>query len=173
MKLLKMVDSKSANLVTDPLNQAILRELVAAPHAATDLAAQLKQPTLTTWRRMQKLEKANLIEHTQTQKVGNLEKKYYRATAAYYAPEQFFNFKPKNANLKEAFDIYQGIQNRMVAQLSAYNEIPEGAEPTDFSLFVNMLVFAEVCGRPEIQAKIVELKAKLVQFDPEQVKTVL
>jgi hypothetical protein len=169
MKLLKVLDAKTAPLVNNPLNQTILRELVTAPLSASDLATQLKLSTLTTWRHMQKLQKANLIEQTETKKVGNLEKKLYRATAAWYAPQQLFSFKPKDQNLQEAFDIYQGIQNRMVAQLSAYNEIPPDAEPTDFSLFVNMLVFAEVCGRPEIQAKIVELKEKLAQFDPEHI----
>jgi DNA-binding Lrp family transcriptional regulator len=164
MKLVKVLEPQAANLINDPLNQTILRELVAAPHSTSDLAAKLKLPTLPIWRRIQKLQKASLIEQVETQKVGNLEKKLYRSTAAWFAPQQLLNFKPKDPNLKEAFDIYQGIQNRMMAQLAVYNEIPKDAEPTDFSLFVNMLVFAEVCGRPEVQVKIVELKEKLAQF---------
>ena len=30
-----------------------------------------------------------------------------------------------------------------------------------------MKVFADICGKPEIQAKIVELKEKLAQFNPQ------
>ena len=55
---------------------------------------------------MQKLQKAKLIELTATQKVGNLEKKLYRSTATYFAPQQYFNFTPKDPSLNEAFEIY-------------------------------------------------------------------
>lgn len=170
MKLVKVLDPQTSNLVNDSLNQTILRELVTKPFSTSDLASKLKVPKLSIWRRIQKLQKADLIELADTQKVGNLEKKLYRAVAAWYTPQQLFNFKPKDVNLKEAFEIYQGIQNRMIAQVATYNEIPKNAEPVDFSLFVNMLVFAEVCGRPEVQAKIMELKERLAQFKLQQTK---
>jgi hypothetical protein len=172
MKLVKLLEKESTNLVTDPTNQVILRELVTAEHSISDLAEKIKLPTLNLWRRIQKLQKANLVEVTSTQKVGNLEKKFYRATAAWYTPQQYFNFKPKDPNLKEAFAIYTNIQTSMMARLSTFNEIPKAADPVDFSLFANMLVFAEVCGKPEVQQKIVNLKEMLSKFDLEQAKQV-
>ncbi len=165
MKLVKVLDQKTSPLVTDPTNQLILRELVTKEHAISDLAKKLNLPILTIWRRMQKLQKAELVEQTATQKVGNIEKKLYRSTAAWFAPQQYFNFKPKNPALAEAFDIYQGIQNSMMAVMSTYNEIPKNADPTDYSLFINMQVFADVCGKPAVQAKIVALKEKLAKFN--------
>ncbi|MGD6851542.1 MAG: hypothetical protein ACQCN6_05720, partial [Candidatus Bathyarchaeia archaeon] len=84
------------------------------------------------------------------------------------APQQYFNFKPKNPKLKEAYEIYTNIQNNMMAHLSTFNEVPKDADPIDFSLFANMLVFAEVCGKPEVQEKIVALKEMLTKFNLEQ-----
>ncbi len=166
--MVKVLDKESEKLVADPTNQAILKELVTAQHSISELSTQLNIPTLKLWRRIQKLQKANLVEVTSTQKVGNLEKKYYRSTATWFAPQQYFNFKPKNPKLKEAYEIYTNIQNNMMAHLSTFNEVPKDADPIDFSLFANMLVFAEVCGKPEVQEKIVALKEMLTKFNLEQ-----
>ncbi len=167
MKLIKVLDKDGANLVSDVTNQTILCELVTAEHSVSDLAEKLNLPTLNIWRRMQKMQKAKLIELTGSQKVGNLEKKLYRSTATYFAPQQYLNFTPKNPNLNEAFEIYNEIQRKMMTQSAAYGDIPKDADPIDYAFFVNMLVFAEVCGKPEVQAKIVELKEKLSKFNPQ------
>ena len=164
MKLLKVLDQESTNLVSDPINQVLLRELVNQQQSISDLAQKLDIPTLKIWRRMQKLLKANLIEQTGTEKKGNLEKKLYRATAAWYTPQQFLNSKPKDPNLKAAFEIYSEIQNSMMIKMGAYNEVPKDSDPIDYSMYVNMQVFAEVCGKPAVQTKIVELERNLSKF---------
>lgn len=166
MKLIKVLDQEGANLTSDPTNQTILRELVTAEQAVSDIAKKLDLPTLNVWRRMQKLEKAKLIELTGTQKVGNLEKKLYRSTATVFTPQQYFNFTPKDASLTEAFEIYNSIQHKMLSKAAAFGDIPKNADPVDYSFFINMLVFADVCGKPEVQAKIVELREKLSKFNP-------
>ncbi len=170
MKVVKVLDAANAKLVTDPLNQVLLRELVTGEHSVSDLAAQLNIPTLNIWRKIQKLQKAGLIEQTRIEKVGNIEKKLYRSTAAWFAPQQLFNFKPKDPNLKEAFEIYSNIQNSMMAVMSTYNEVPKDADPVDFSIFLNMQVFAQICSKPEVQAKICTLKEKLANFNQDGAK---
>lgn len=165
MKLIKFLDQEGQNLISDTTNLTILRELVTAEYSPSELAHKLNLPTLNVWRHMQKLEKAKLIERTSTQKVGNLEKKRYRSTATYFAPNQYFNFTPKDPSLTEAFTIYSSIQSKMITKAAAYGDIPKDADPVDFSFFVNMLVFADVCGEPGVQAKIVELKRKLERFN--------
>jgi DNA-binding Lrp family transcriptional regulator len=164
MKLVRFLDKTGQTLISDGTNITILRELVTAEYSPSELAAKLNLPTLNIWRRMQKLEKAKLIERTSTQKVGNLEKKRYRSTATYFAPNQYFNFTPKDPALTEAFSIYNSIQSKMMTKAAAYGDIPKDADPIDFSFFVNMLVFADVCGQPDVQAKIVELKDKLAKY---------
>jgi DNA-binding transcriptional ArsR family regulator len=109
MKLVKFLDREGQNLISDTTNLTILRELVTAEYSPSELAAKINLPTLNVWRHMQKLEKAHMIELTATQKVGNLEKKRYRSTAAYFAPNQYFNFTPKDPSLTEAFTIYNRI----------------------------------------------------------------
>lgn len=169
MKLIKFLDQEGQNLISDATNLTILRELVTAEYSPSELAQKLNLPTLNVWRHMQKLEKAQMIELTATQKVGNLEKKRYRSTAAYFAPTQYFNFTPKDPSLTEAFTIYNRIQSKMMAKAAAYGDIPKNTDPIDFSFFVNMLVFADVCGEPDVQAKIVELKKKLEKFNQKTV----
>ncbi len=165
MKLVKALDQKTMPIAMDSINQIILKELVNQDLAVSDLATKLNLPTLNIWRRIQKLIKTELIEQTQTQKVGNIEKKLYRAIAAWYAPQQIFNYKPKDPTLKEAFDIYQNIQNNMMLVMATFNDIPKNVDPIDYSLFINMQVFAEVCGKPEVQTKIVKLKENLAKFN--------
>jgi len=164
MKLMKVLGQEGANLVADPTNQIILRELVTAPHSISELAAQLKLPTLNIWRRMQKLKKANIVEVTEIQKVGNLEKKLYRSTATWFTPQQYFNFSAKDTNLKQAFEIYSDIQKSMMAKTLTFGDVPKDADPIDYSLYVNMQVFAEICGRPETQTKITKLEEALAKF---------
>jgi len=59
MKLIKFLDQKGTSLVSDPLNQTILKKLVASEQSISDLSIDLKQPTLKLWRRMQRLLAAN------------------------------------------------------------------------------------------------------------------
>ncbi len=164
MKLVKVLDKEGNHLVSDPTNQIILRELVTSEHSVSELAAQLNLPILNLWRRMQKLQKAGLVELTKTVKAGNIEKKFYRSTATWFTPKEYFNFKPKDPNLQEAFAIYTEIQKMLVENMATYSEIPNDADPIDFSLFANMQAFAEVCCKPTTQAKIVRLQQELKEF---------
>jgi hypothetical protein len=164
MKLMKVLDQEGTNLLSDTTNQTILRELVTSERSVSELAAQLNLPTLKLWRRIQKLLKANMVELTRTQKVGNLEKKLYRATATWFAPQQYFTFTPKDPRLKDAFKIYSEIQKEMMTKMSILGDVPKDDDPVDFSLFASMHVFAEVCGRADTHARIVELRKKLAGF---------
>jgi DNA-binding Lrp family transcriptional regulator len=164
MKLIKMLDQQSANLVTDDVNQIILKKLVNQQQSISELAKELDLPTLKLWRKIQKLQKAGLVEQTGAEKKNNLEIKLYRSTATYFAPQQFFNFKPKDPDIKAAFEIYSEIQGTMIAKTAPYNDIPKDADPTDYAIYVNMQIFADVCGKPEVQAKIAELAEKLAKY---------
>jgi hypothetical protein len=164
MKLIKFLDQKGTALVSDPLNLSILKNLVRSEHSISELSVKLDLPTLKLWRRMQKLLKANLVELTNTEKVGNLEKKLYRAVATNYVPQQYFDFKPKDANLQEALEIYSEIQKKLLAKFSAFGVIPEEVDPIDFAMFANMQAFAQVCSQNETQTKLAELQEKLVKF---------
>jgi len=164
MKVAKLLDAKATTLISDPLNQTILKNLVDSEYSVSELAAKLELPTLKLWRRMQQLLKASLVELSSSKKVGNLEKKLYRATATWYVPHQYFEFKPKDQNLQAAYSIYSDIQKSMMSVLSEFNEVPKGADPIDFSLFANMQAFVQVCGKSATQAKIEKLKQKLTLF---------
>jgi hypothetical protein len=167
MKLVKLLDQEGTTTVSDPINQAILKELVNHQQSISELAQKLNLPPLKLWRRMQKLLKTNLVELTGTEKIGNIEKKLYRATATWYAPQQYFDFKPKDPHLQEAFEIYSNIQRSLMIEVSTFGDIPKDADPIDFSLYANMQAFATVCGKPATQAKITELQQKLATFKKE------
>jgi hypothetical protein len=164
MKLIKFLDQKGTSLVSEPLNQTILKKLVASEQSISDLSAELKQPTIKLWRRMQRLLTANLVELTRTEKIGNIEKKLYRATATSYVPQKFLEFKPKDANLQEAFEIYSEIQKKIITDVSRFNEVPKATYPIDFALYASMQAFAQICREPATQAKLIQLEEKLAIY---------
>jgi hypothetical protein len=164
MKLFKMLDQEGNTLVSDPFNQTILKELVTKEQSISDLAEKLQLPTLKLWRRMQKLQKAALVEQVGAEKVGNLEKKLYRSTATTYVPMQYFNFQPKDANLKPAFELYSDIQKHLMVEVLKFGDVPKTADPIDYATYANMYAFAQVCGKSEIHEKIVELQKMLEKF---------
>jgi hypothetical protein len=167
MKLVKMLDQEGNKLVSDPFNQTILKELVTKEQSISELAEKLQMPTLKLWRRMQKLQAAQLVEQVGSEKVGNLEKKLYRSTATWFAPQQYFDFQPKDATLKAAFEIYSEIQKHLLIEISTFGDVPKTADPTDYATYANMYAFAQVCGKPEIQQKIIQLQKMLKKFpDP-------
>jgi len=165
MKLLKFLDQKGTVLVSDPLNQTILKNLVLSEYSVSELAKKLSMPTLKMWRRMQKLVRANLVEIARTACVGNMEKKMYRAVAAGFISEhQYFELKPKDSKLKDAFKIYSDIQIKIATKMSMFGDVPEKADPVDFAIFASMHAFVQVCTDPATQAKLVALEEKLAKF---------
>jgi hypothetical protein len=164
MKVIKVLDAKSTSLVSDPLNQLILKNLVMTEYSVSELAKEVNVPTLKLWRRMQKLLKAEMVELTRTIKTGNLEKKMYRATATWFAPHQYFNFNPKDQALKAAFEIYSDIQKDLLTAIAPFTEIPKNVDPVDFSLFANMQAFVKVCEKSSTQTKITKLRKELSQY---------
>jgi DNA-binding Lrp family transcriptional regulator len=164
MKILIVLSQKGTILASDTLNQRILIELVKSEYSVTELAEKLNVSTLKLWRRMQKLTSENMVELARTEKIGNIEKKLYRATAASFTTQQFLEFKPKDPRLLEAFKIYSEIQKSLLSVLSKFNEIPKDAEPVDYGLYVNMRSFAEVCEEPKVQKRISELNNKLSDY---------
>ena len=166
MKLLKVLDAKSAVLVSDALNQIILQKLVMAPQSISDLSRQLNIPTLKLWRRIQRLQKAKLVELAGVEKVGNLEKKLYRATALKYdLPSQFFAPKLSDSNLMATFDKYSGIQNEMNMVLSKFeSQIPSEGDPTNFAIYSYMQAFVEVIQKASTQTSLDEMKHLLANY---------
>ncbi len=164
MKLVKILDQEGNKIVSDPFNQTILKELVEKEQSISELSEKLNMPTLKLWRRMQKLLKADLVELVATEKVGNLEKKLYRSTATWFAPQQYFDYQPKNPDLKTAFEIYQDIQKHLMLEVSTYGEVPKNADPIDYAMYANMQAFVQVCAKKETQTKILELQTQLEKF---------
>jgi DNA-binding Lrp family transcriptional regulator len=165
MKVLRVLDQSETRLLTDLLNQMILRELVVSERSVTGLAKKLNSSTLKLWRRMQKLESAGLIEVSRVKRSGNIETKLYRATATSYVPGQFLEFKPSDPRLLGAFAVFSEFQRRFAALMTESNEVPEGADPVDYAFYVSMRSFVQVHGEPKAQERISELKRKLAEFE--------
>jgi len=161
MKMIKVLDAKATTLVSDALNQRILKELVMAPHSVSDLSRKLNVPVLKIWRRIQHLTEAKLIEVAGSRKIGNLEQKLYRATATQFVPQQLFQVKPS---------AYSKIQGEMLKIFSSFDDIPKEGDPTDLVLYAQMLSFAEVFEKPGVQESIVEIKEHLANFRQRGIK---
>lgn len=164
MKLRQVLDASGTRLSFDPKNQRILKELVSSEYSVTELARRLNIPMVTTWKRMQKLLAAGLIEVSTVRKTGNLEKKLYRSTAATFVSEEFLSFRPTDPHLVDAFEIYSQIRGTVRSLLTRMNAIPTGVDPIDYAIYVTMLSFAQVCGTPETQRRIAVLSKKLAEY---------
>ena len=166
MKMLKVLDSQGTILATDALNQLILQKLVASPRSVTELSIELNIPALKIWRRIQRLSKSRLVELSGVEKVGNLEKKFYRATALRYdVPQQFFAPKLADPNLQTAFLKYAAIQNDTLTILSKFDaDIPKEGDPTDFAIYALMQAYVETSEKPSTQQSIQEMKRLLTNF---------
>lgn len=167
MKMVKILDSKEIILVSDALNQIVLQKLVTAPYSVAELSRELNIPVLKIWRRMQGLMKAKLVEVSGVEKVGNLEKKFYRATALRYdLAQQFFEPKLNDPNLRAALGIYAKIQNEMNAALSTFdNCIPKEGDLNDFAIYALMQAFVQVFEKPTTHKSMQEIKQMLANFD--------
>ena len=172
MKVVRLLNQDETKLLSDLLNQRIIRELVLSERSITDLANRLDTPTLKVWRRMQKLEELGLIELSRTQKSGNIETKKYRASATGFVPQQFLDFKPKDDRLRQAFATYSQIHAAVTDLISSANEIPAETDPVDYSFYASMKSFAEVLTRPENQEKLTRLQKQLSDFKVGSQKTV-
>jgi DNA-binding Lrp family transcriptional regulator len=137
-----------------------------APQSISDLSRQLNIPTLKLWRRIQQLQRAKLVELVGVEKVGNLEKKFYRVTALKYdLPAQFFAPKLNDSNLKASFEKYSGIQNEMNMVLSKFeSQIPSEGDPTNFAVYAYMQAFVEVFQRVSTQTSLDEMKQLLANY---------
>lgn len=163
MKRVMILDQKGSLLLSDHLNQRIVRELVLFPCSTSELSRKLGMPPVKMWRRVSKLLEAGILEHSKVDHIGNLEKKTYRATALKYVPVSYLDFEPKNKGLKEAFKSYQEIQRENMRDLSTSNEIPESAsiDPVDYGVYADLKSFCRIMLNPKIQSIIKRLDKQL------------
>jgi DNA-binding Lrp family transcriptional regulator len=127
MKLVMVIDEKTSTLFSDHVNRAIIRELVFRERSVSGLADIMKMKTVNVWRRVAKMKEAGIVRLSRTERVGNLEKKLYRASAMLFVPAQPLQFEPKNENLKQALAIYTGFQINLIKSMMG-TEIPDDAD---------------------------------------------
>ena len=164
MKLVRMLDDRETLIVLDAKNQVILRELVWSEYPVSELARKVRIPEVTLWKHMQILFKAGLVEVSRVKRAGNLEKKYYRATAANYVPSQFMRFRPKDPRLLDAFEVSSQIQQMSLALQARNFEIPEGVDPVDYAYYKSLWTFVQVNKDPAYRQRVAELEEKLSKY---------
>lgn len=149
-----MLDQKGSFLLSDLLNQRIVRELVISQYSTSELSRKLGMSPVKIWRRVSKLLDAGILEQSKVDHVGNLEKKVYRATALKYVPISFLDFEPKNKNLKQAYKSYLEVQRESMKDLSTNNEIPSSLDVDliDYGVYVDLKNFCRIMLNPKIQS---------------------
>ena len=174
MKMLKILDAKETVIVADALNQLILQKLAMSPYSITGLSKEINIPALKLWRRIQRLMKARLVEVSRVEKVGNLEKKLYRATALRYdVSQKFFGPKISDSDLGAAFEIYAKIQSNMNEILTEFDDqIPTIQDPTDFAIYALMQAFVQTFEKPTTKQSIDAMKEKLTNFHNHNLGTI-
>jgi DNA-binding Lrp family transcriptional regulator len=165
MKRVMVLDQKGSFLISDILNQRIVRELVVSPLSTTELSRKLRMSPVKVWRRVSKLVDAGILEQFKVEYVGNLEKKVYRATALKFVPIGFLEFEPKNKNLKEAFKTYGELQRENMKDLADSNEIPQSAamDPIDYGVYADLRTFCRIMLSERTHAILKRLEKQLTE----------
>lgn len=158
-----MLDQRGSFLLSDTLNQRIVRELVVCPYSTTELSRKVGISPVKVWRRVSKLLDVGILEQSKVDHVGNLEKKVYRATALKYIPTSFLDFEPKDRKLKEAYRSYLEIQRENMKDLSTSNEIPSLSpiDPIDYGVYADLKTFCRTMLNPRIQSILKRLEKQL------------
>ncbi len=170
MKRVMILGQIGTSLLSDTLNQRIVRELVLYAYSTTELSRKLRMSPVKVWRRVSKLLEAGILEQSKVDYIGNLEKKIYRASALRYIPVSFLDFEPKNKDLREAYKSYLEIQKESMKDLAASNEIPPSLsmDPIDYGVYAELKTFCRVMLGPKTQAILKRLDRQLAdckEFD--------
>jgi DNA-binding Lrp family transcriptional regulator len=165
MKTLMILGDKASELLVDGLNQRMVRELVFSEYAIAELSRKLSIPPLKTWRRIRKLVEAKLVEVARVDVIKNLEKKVYRATATNFVSRQFFDLKPRDERLGRAFKTYLEIQAQLMSKMSAFSDIPKGADPIDFSVYAYVKSSCQLFLDPSLREKLSRLEREISEFE--------
>jgi len=165
MKTVMVVDDKASELLVDRLNQRIVGELVFSEYSIAELSRKLNIPPIKTWRRIQKLVEAKVAEVARVDKIQNLQKKIYRATAANFLPRQFLDLKPDDERLGKAFRTYLEIQREIMNRMSAFSDIPEGANPIDYAIYAAAKSLCLLFVDPDLRDKATRLEREISEFE--------
>lgn len=163
MKRVMILDQAGSLLLSDVLNQRIVRHLVISPYSSSELSRKIGVSAVKTWRRISKLLGAKIVEQCEVERIGNLEKKIYRATALRFIPAEFLNFEPKNKELRDAYKIYSEITNESLKRTLSSNEIPESMafDAVDYGVYTDLKNFCRNLLDPKTQSILKRLENKL------------
>jgi DNA-binding Lrp family transcriptional regulator len=168
MKTVMVVDDKASELLVDRLNQKMVRELVFSEYSIAELSRKLNIPPIKTWRRIQKLVEAKVVEVARVDKVKNLQKKIYRATATNFLPRQFLDLKPDDERLRKTLKTYLEIQGEVMNRMSAFSEIPEGVNPIDYAIYAAAKSLCLLFVDPDLRNKAMRLEREISEFEQDQ-----
>jgi len=161
MKLVMVIDEKTSALFSDHVNRAIIRELIFSERSVSGLADIMKTQIVNVWRRVAKMQEAGIIRLSRTERVGNIEKKFYRATAILFVPAQPLNFEPKNENLKQALAIYTGFQMNLYKSMMS-TEIPDDADDlVDRAIYKELESFVKLTLNQETRDELEKIRELL------------
>lgn len=165
MKRIMILDQNGSLLLSDVLNQRIVRHLVLSPYSATDLSRKIGVPAVKMWRRITKLLEAKIVEPYDVEHVGNLEKKIYRAAALRYIPVEYLNFEPKSKELKDAYKLYLEITNESLRRAMGSNEIPKSMafDVVDYGVCSDLKDFCRIMLDPKTQSILRQLDKQLAE----------
>lgn len=154
MKRIMVVDGRTSAILQDPLNQRILRQLVASELSVKKISRILDEPSLKIWRRIRSLKGKGLVEEAGVLRVRNLDVKLYRATAARYISRDSLDYEPEEVTLKQAYALFRAIQSEILDVLYRYDPVPANVNPIDFCVATDLYAYAKVMTREDTQRKL-------------------
>jgi DNA-binding transcriptional ArsR family regulator len=163
MKRVLVLDENGSRLLYDPFNLKILRILIQTEMSATELSRKLGIPTVNAWRRLEKMRKLGLVELRRVVKVGNLEKRFYGASALRYIPVEILNTIPSDPDLKNAYLLFLEIQSKLFERQNTV-DLDARKNLLDYYIYSDLLGFVETMELEETRQKLKRIKFYLEEF---------
>jgi hypothetical protein len=101
-------------------------------------------PPLKTWRRIQKLVEAKIVEGRTGRECGTWRRRSIARRPPNFVPGQFLDLKPNDERLGKAFKTYLEVQKELMNRLSASSDIPKGENPTDYAIYASAKSFCQL-----------------------------
>lgn len=155
MKRLMITTDKQTRLLSDQINNQIVRKLVYDDLSVSELSKLTKTSVVKVWRRVQGLKKEGLVEQTASKRIANLEKKMFRATAVRYLPPRAPEFRSDYLTLSQ--QKFAKIRTEYLRIAQEMNEIPKDMNPIDYAVAVDLYATSKIYTNSKIQQELREI----------------
>lgn len=169
MKRVIVVDERGYRLLNDPINRSIVTSCIRTPKTVKGISQLLNIPFSTAWRRVRELQENGILEVEREEGSKNIRVKMYRAKATLFMGNEFTLLgHVRSEDLKDVAVKYYGLLRKEYEKLvEEFNKIPEGVDPIDYSLWVDLYINVRLQLDQEMRREVTSILQSLYEIGKE------